>query len=145
MNAPAQQPTEPSLPGVLFLCVHNAGRSQMGAGWLRTLGDGKVRVFSAGSNPAAEVNDAAVQAMSEVQIDISAATPQRWTDDMVQEVDYVVSMGCGDACPIYPGKKYLDWELTDPAGQGLQLVRTIRDEIRVRVEALLADIESETN
>ncbi len=112
----------------------------MGAGWLRHLGDGRVRVYSAGSNPANEVNAVAVEAMAEVGIDISAAEPQKWTNDMVEQVDYVVSMGCGDTCPVYPGTTYLDWELTDPAGEGIDLVRSVRDEIRDHVTDLLATI-----
>ena len=127
-------------PGVLFLCVHNAGRSQMGAGWLRHLGAGRVDVFSAGSNPGADTNPAAIAAMAEVGIDISSYRPQRWTDDMVRAVDVVISMGCGDACPVYPGKRYEDWELTDPSGQPIEVVREVRDEIRTRVEELLRSL-----
>ncbi len=137
----AAPPVEINRPGVLFLCVHNAGRSQMGAGWLRHLGAGRVAVYSAGSNPAAEVNPVAVEVMAEVGIDITDAEPQKWTDDMVRAVDVVVSMGCGDTCPVYPGTRYLDWELTDPAGEGVELVRRVRDEIRGHVVALLAELD----
>ena len=129
-----------SMPSVLFLCVHNAGRSQMAAGFLTSLGGEKVKVYSAGSAPADSVNPVAVEAMSEVGIDISHQEPKVWTDEMVREVDVVVSMGCGDTCPVYPGKRYEDWELTDPAGQGIDLVRTVRDEIRDRVETLLGEL-----
>jgi arsenate reductase len=124
-------------PAVLFLCVHNAGRSQMAAGWLRHLAGDDVDVYSAGSAPAEQVNPVAVDAMAEVGVDITGRRPQVWTEDMVRTVDVIVSMGCGDACPVLPGKRYEDWELTDPAGQGIQLVRSVRDEIRGRVEELL--------
>lgn len=124
-------------PAVLFLCVHNAGRSQMAAGWLRHLAGDAVDVFSAGSAPATSINPVAVDAMAEVGIDIAGRQPQAWTEDMVRTVDVVVSMGCGDACPVLPGKRYEDWELTDPAGQGIELVRGVRDEIRDRVHELL--------
>lgn len=127
-------------PGVLFLCIHNAGRSQMAAGWLRTLGGDRVSVWSAGSAPGAGLNPTAVEAMSEVGIDITGNAPQRWTEEMLQAVDVVVTMGCGDECPYVPGKRYLDWPLDDPAGQDLAFVRRVRDEIRERVEALLAEI-----
>ena len=127
-------------PSVLFVCVHNAGRSQMAAGWLEHLGDGRIEVRSAGSAPAASVNPVAVQAMREVGIDITAATPKVLTSDAVQASDVVVTMGCGDACPIFPGKRYEDWALDDPAGQGIEAVRPIRDEIRERVTALVADL-----
>lgn len=127
-------------PTVLFLCVHNAGRSQMAAGWLTHLADDRVRVLSAGSEPAETVNPAAVEAMAEVGIDISAARPQRWTEETLEATDVVITMGCGDACPVLPGKRYLDWELEDPAGKGVEAVRPIRDEIRTRVEALLVDL-----
>ena len=125
---------------ILFLCVHNAGRSQMAAGWARHLGGDAVEVFSGGSAPAETVNPVAVQAMDEVGIDISRAQPMRWTEAIVERVDAVVSMGCGDRCPVLPGKRYLDWTLTDPAGEGIELVRSVRDEIRGHVEALLADL-----
>ncbi|MBC8365677.1 MAG: arsenate reductase ArsC [Actinobacteria bacterium] len=127
-------------PGVLFLCVHNAGRSQMGAGWLRHLGGDRVQVFSAGSAPGDELNPMAVRAMAEVEIDISGAHPQRWTDEMLDEVDIVVTMGCGDACPVLPGKQYLDWALDDPAGQDIEMVRVVRDQIEARVRTLLDEV-----
>jgi arsenate reductase len=129
-----------SVPSVLFLCVHNAGRSQMAAGFLAALGGDAVTVYSAGSAPADSVNPVAVEAMSEVGIDISDQRPKIWTDDMVREVDVVISMGCGDVCPVYPGKRYEDWALTDPAGQGIDVVRTVRDEIRGRIETLLTEL-----
>ena len=125
-------------PAIVFLCVHNAGRSQMAAGWARHLGRDRVRVFSGGSNPGAEVNPAAVDAMAEAGVDISGAIPQRWTDDDVRNADVVITMGCGDECPFFPGVRYEDWELTDPAGLGVESVRPIRDEIKGRVEDLLA-------
>jgi len=127
-------------PSVLFLCVHNAGRSQMAAGWLRHLAGDRVDVFSGGSLPAAELNKAAVAAMAEQGIDISTQLPQPWADDIVRAADVIVSMGCGDACPVYPGKRYLDWELDDPAGKPLEAVRPIRDEIERRVRGLLAEL-----
>ncbi|MGO9178453.1 MAG: arsenate reductase ArsC [Candidatus Limnocylindrales bacterium] len=127
-------------PSVLFLCVHNAGRSQMAAGWMRRLAGDRVDVFSGGSLPAAELNTAAVAAMAEQGIDISTQLPQPWADEIVRAADVIVSMGCGDACPVYPGKRYLDWELDDPAGQPLEAVRPIRDEIERRVRGLLAEL-----
>jgi arsenate reductase (thioredoxin) len=127
-------------PSVLFVCVHNAGRSQMAAGWLEHLGGGRVEIRSAGSAPADRVNPVAVAAMAEVGIDITAATPKVLTSDAVEASDVVVTMGCGDACPIFPGKRYEDWKLDDPAGQGIDAVRPIRDEIRARVEALLREL-----
>ena len=127
-------------PAVLFVCVHNAGRSQMAAGWLRRLGGDRVDVFSGGSEPADEVNRGVVQAMAEVAVDISDELPKPWADDDVRAADVVVTMGCGDACPFYPGKRYLDWELEDPAGKGLQEIRPIRDEIERRVRALMAEL-----
>jgi arsenate reductase (thioredoxin) len=127
-------------PTVLFLCVHNAGRSQMAAGWLRHLGGDGVGVYSAGSTPADEVNPSAVAAMREVGVDISAATPQRWTEEMIGEVDVVVTMGCGDTCPYVPGTRYVDWELSDPRGLDLGAVRPIRDEIEQRVRSLMAEL-----
>ena len=129
-----------SKPSVLFVCIHNAGRSQMAAGYLRHLGGGRVEVRSAGSMPADLVNPAAVQAMAEEGIDISAEQPKVLTTDAVQVSDVVVTMGCGDTCPFYPGKRYEDWVLDDPAGQGVDAVRPIRDEIRRRVENLLAEL-----
>jgi protein-tyrosine-phosphatase len=127
-------------PSVLFVCVHNAGRSQMAAGWLTHLGRGRVEVLSAGSQPADQVNPAAVEAMREVGIDISAELPKILTVDAVKESDVVITMGCGDTCPIFPGKRYLDWILEDPAGQGVDAVRPIRDEIKLRIENLLEDL-----
>ena len=132
-------------PAVLFLCVHNAGRSQMAAGWLRHLAGDRVQVFSGGSEPADQVNPAAIAAMGEVGIDISREQPQRWTDDDARSADVVVTMGCGDVCPVYPGKRYEDWELTDPAGRPVEFVRTVRDEIRERVEQLMASLSIETS
>ncbi|MFV2127239.1 arsenate reductase ArsC [Micromonospora sp. LOL_013] len=133
-----------SKPSVLFVCVHNAGRSQMAAGWLRHLGGDAVEVRSAGSAPAESVNPAAVEAMREVGIDITDQTPKRLEWSTAESSDVVVTMGCGDACPVFPGKQYEDWQLTDPAGKGVEAVRPIRDEIRRRVEALLADLVSTT-
>jgi arsenate reductase len=127
-------------PTVLFVCVHNAGRSQMAAGYLRALGGDSVEVLSAGSAPKSEINPVAVQAMAEEGIDIAANTPQVLTVDAVRESDVVITMGCGDACPIFPGKRYEDWVLDDPAGQDIDAVRPIRDEIRSRVQQLLADL-----
>jgi len=127
-------------PTVLFVCVHNAGRSQMAAGWLKALGGDNVGVLSAGSMPADQINPVAVEAMAEVGIDIATEQPKVLTDDAVQESDVVVTMGCGDACPFYPGKRYEDWKLEDPAGQGIEAVRPIRDEIRGHVEELLASL-----
>ncbi|WP_261167002.1 arsenate reductase ArsC [Microbacterium sp. Marseille-Q6965] len=137
MNASAESTATPT---VLFVCVHNAGRSQMAAGWLRHLAGDRVEVLSAGSAPKDQINPVAVEAMGEVGIDIAGHTPQVLTVDAVKESDVVITMGCGDACPIFPGKRYEDWELPDPAGQGIETVRPIRDEIRARVEALLAEI-----
>ncbi|MFM6980562.1 MAG: arsenate reductase ArsC [Micrococcales bacterium] len=127
---------------VLFVCIHNAGRSQMAAGWLRELAGDRVEVLSAGTEPKDQVNPAAVEAMAEVGIDIHAQVPKVLTDDAVRESDYVITMGCGDKCPFYPGKQYLDWPLEDPAGKGVDAVRPIRDEIRRKVEALIAEIDS---
>ena len=128
-------------PAVLFLCVHNAGRSQMAAGFLAALAAGAVEVRSAGSLPADQVNPAAVEAMREVGIDISEQTPKLLTADAVQASDVVITMGCGDSCPVFPGTRYLDWDLPDPAGKGIDAVRPIRDEIRSRVEALLTELQ----
>ena len=127
-------------PSVLFVCVHNAGRSQMAAAFLSHLSQGAVEVRSAGSAPADRINPAAVQAMAEVGIDIAAARPKILTDAAVRESDVVITMGCGDTCPFYPGKRYEDWVLEDPAGKGVESVRPIRDEIRRRVEHLLAGL-----
>ena len=127
-------------PIVLFLCVHNAGRSQMAAGWLRHLAGDAVEVRSAGSVPGDRVNPAAVEAMAEVGIDISDQRPKVLTTDAVEASDVVITMGCGDACPIFPGKRYLDWQLEDPAGKGVESVRPIRDEIEARVRPLLNEL-----
>ncbi|OCG74752.1 arsenate reductase ArsC [Microbacterium sediminis] len=132
--------TETSKPTVLFVCVHNAGRSQMAAGWLQHLAGDRVEVLSAGSEPKDQINPVAVEAMAEVGVDIAGNTPKILTVDAVKESDVVITMGCGDACPIFPGKRYEDWALQDPAGQGIETVRPIRDEIRDRVEALIAEI-----
>jgi protein-tyrosine-phosphatase len=129
-----------SKPSVLFVCVHNAGRSQMAAAFLSHLSGGAVEVRSAGSEPADQVNPAAVQVMAEVGIDIAAEKPKILTDQAVRESDVVITMGCGDTCPFYPGKRYEDWVLDDPAGKDVAAVRPIRDEIRRRVEALLDDL-----
>jgi arsenate reductase len=127
-------------PSVLFVCVHNAGRSQMAQGWLRHLAADAVEVRSAGSEPADRINPVAVAAMREVGIDITAEAPKVLTVDAVRESDVVITMGCGDTCPVFPGKRYEDWALTDPAGQPLEVVRRVRDEIRSRVEALVAEL-----
>jgi len=135
---------EPALtrPTVLFVCVHNAGRSQMAAGYLQHLGGDRIDVLSAGSQPAGEINPVAVAAMAEDGIDITAETPKLLTDAAVQAADVVVTMGCGDECPFYPGKQYEDWVLDDPAGQDLDTVRPIRDEIRQRVERLITELDA---
>jgi protein-tyrosine-phosphatase len=127
-------------PSVLFVCVHNAGRSQMAAGFLTALAHGQVEVRSAGSMPADQVNPVAVQAMAEVGVDIADQQPKILTTDAVQASDVVITMGCGDACPIFPGKRYEDWKLDDPAGQGIDSVRPIRDDIRTRVLALIDEL-----
>ncbi|MGP3949781.1 arsenate reductase ArsC [Streptomyces sp. 7N604] len=127
-------------PSVLFVCVHNAGRSQMAAAWLTHLAGDRVEVRSAGSAPADQVNPSAVEAMKEVGIDIATETPKVLTVEAVQASDVVITMGCGDTCPVFPGKKYLDWQLEDPAGKGVESVRPIRDEIRTRIEGLIAEI-----
>jgi len=127
-------------PTVLFVCVHNAGRSQMAAGYLQHLAGDRIEVLSAGSAPADHVNPAAVAAMAEDGVDITAGEPKLLTTEAVQESDVVITMGCGDACPIFPGKRYEDWQLDDPAGQGVDAVRPIRDEIKARIEALIAEI-----
>jgi arsenate reductase (thioredoxin) len=128
-------------PSVLFLCVHNAGRSQMAAGWMRHLAGDDVDVFSGGSEPAEQVNEAAVAAMAEIGVDISAEIPQPWADEIVRAADVVVTMGCGDACPVFPGKRYLDWETDDPSGKTVEDVRPIRDDIEQRVRNLMAELE----
>ena len=127
-------------PSVLFVCVHNAGRSQMAAGWLRSLAGDAVEVRSSGSIPGDRVNPAAVAAMAEVGIDITDQQPKLLTTDAVEASDVVITMGCGDACPIFPGKRYLDWDLDDPAGKGVESVRPIRDEIEIRVRTLLTEL-----
>jgi len=128
-------------PSVLFVCVHNAGRSQMAAAWLSHLAGDRVEVRSAGSDPGDRVNPAAVAVMAEVGIDISAETPKILTVDAVKESDVCITMGCGDTCPVFPGKRYLDWQLDDPAGQGVEAVRPIRDEIERRVRGLLDELD----
>ncbi|HEV7656582.1 MAG TPA: arsenate reductase ArsC [Mycobacteriales bacterium] len=125
---------------VLFVCVHNAGRSQMAAGWLTRLSAGRVEVRSAGSVPAEQVNPVAVAAMAEVGIDIAHEQPKKLGTDAVRAADVVITMGCGDTCPVFPGKRYEDWDLTDPAGQSIEVVRTVRDEIRDRVQMLLGTL-----
>jgi protein-tyrosine-phosphatase len=125
------------LPVVLFLCVHNAGRSQMALGWFNHLAGDRAVAWSGGSEPGSEINPAAVTAMAEVGIDISGEFPKPWTDEIVRAADAVITMGCGDACPIFPGKRYEDWVLDDPAGKDVDAVRPVRDDIRVRVEQLL--------
>lgn len=127
-------------PSVLFVCVHNAGRSQMAAGYLRHLTGGRVEVRSAGSMPAEQINPVAVEAMREEGIDITAEQPRILTTEAVQDSDVVITMGCGDACPFFPGKRYEDWKLDDPAGQGIDAVRPIRDDIKQRIETLLAEL-----
>ncbi|MFD9669784.1 arsenate reductase ArsC [Rhodococcus sp. NPDC059968] len=129
-----------SRPSVLFVCVHNAGRSQMAAGFLTLLAGDRIEVRSAGSAPADQVNPAAVEAMAEVGIDIAAESPKILTVDAVQASDVVITMGCGDTCPVFPGKSYRDWVLEDPAGQGVEAVRPIRDEIQAKVQALIAEL-----
>jgi arsenate reductase (thioredoxin) len=127
-------------PAVLFVCVHNAGRSQMAVAWLNHLAGDRVDVYSAGSEPGKQVNPVAVEAMREVGLDIASETPKLLTTEAVQQADVVITMGCGDTCPVFPGKRYLDWELTDPAGQPIEVVRQVRDEIRARVEVLARDL-----
>ena len=134
----------PEKPTVLFVCVHNAGRSQMAAGFLRALAGDRVEVLSAGSEPKDRINPVAIEAMAEEGIDIAGSTPKILTVDAVRESDVVITMGCGDACPIFPGKRYEDWELEDPAGKDLVTVRRVRDDIRGRVEALIAELVQAT-
>jgi arsenate reductase (thioredoxin) len=129
------------VPEVLFVCVHNAGRSQMAAGLLQRMADDKIRIRTAGSEPADQINPTVVEAMDEVGIDLSKEYPKPLTDEAVREADVVITMGCGDACPIYPGKRYEDWELEDPAGQDLDTVRRVRDEIKQRVKRLIEDLD----
>ena len=128
-------------PTVLFVCVHNAGRSQMAAGWLRAIAGDRVEVLSAGSAPKDQINPVAVDAMAEEGIDIASNVPKVLTTEAVRESDVVITMGCGDACPIFPGKRYEDWELEDPAGKELETVRRVRDDIRSRVESLVAELQ----
>jgi arsenate reductase len=143
----SSRPTEPvrDVPLVVFLCVHNAGRSQMALGWVNHLAGDRAIAWSGGSEPGTEINPAAVQAMAEVGVDISGEFPKPWTDEIVRAADAVITMGCGDACPIFPGKRYEDWVLDDPAGKEVAAVRPVRDEIRVRVEELLASLGVETH
>jgi protein-tyrosine-phosphatase len=129
------------VPIVLFLCVHNAGRSQMALGWFNRLADGRAIGWSGGSEPSSEINPSVVEAMREVGIDVAGEYPKPWTDEILRAADVVVTMGCGDACPIFPGKRYEDWQLDDPAGRGLDEVRPIRDAIGERVRGLLASLE----
>ncbi|MDE3009083.1 MAG: arsenate reductase ArsC [Acidobacteriota bacterium] len=131
-------------PTILFLCVHNAGRSQMAAAFARQLAQGRVRVLSAGSDPSETLNPAVVSAMAEVGIDITDQSPQVLTNEMALEANVVITMGCGDACPVYPGKRYVDWELSDPAGRDLAFVRGVRDDIRDRVRDLLDSLIDES-
>jgi arsenate reductase (thioredoxin) len=130
----------PDKPSVLFVCVHNAGRSQMAAGWLRHLAGDRIEVHSAGSEPADQINPVAVEAMTEVGIDITAGQPTILTVEDVHASDVVITMGCGDTCPIFPGKRYEDWDLDDPAGQNIETVRRVRDEIRTRVQTLTNEL-----
>lgn len=130
-----------SKPTVLFVCVHNAGRSQMAAGFLREIAGDAVQVFSGGTAPKDSVNPIAVEAMTELGIDIAENIPKKLTDESVKESDVVITMGCGDECPFYPGKRYEDWKLDDPAGQGIETVRVIRDDIRARVQELVSSLD----
>ena len=132
-------------PEVLFLCVHNAGRSQMAAAFARQMGDGRIVVHSAGSSPGEALNPAVVEAMAEVGLDISDERPRAITDEVAQRADVIVTMGCGDACPYYPGVRYDDWDLTDPAGQEIAVVREIRDDIRARVQRLVEELAPQTD
>jgi arsenate reductase (thioredoxin) len=138
--SPSQEPTVSDKPSILFVCVHNAGRSQMAAGWLRHLAGDRVEVRSAGAEPADQINPVAVQAMREVGIDIAAEEPKKLDYATAQDSDVIVTMGCGDTCPVFPGKRYEDWQLTDPAGQPIEVVRTVRDDIRARVEKLITEL-----
>jgi arsenate reductase len=133
--------TAPDTPGVLFLCVHNAGRSQMAAGWMRELAGPTVTVWSGGSEPGAQINPLTVEVMAEVGIDITEEFPKPWTEEILRAADVVVTMGCGDACPIFPGKRYEDWVLDDPSELEIDGVRSVRDDIRTRVEALIAELQ----
>lgn len=142
MTTPATTPatTRADRPTVLFVCVHNAGRSQMAAGFLASIAGDRIDVRSAGSEPGDRINPVAVEAMREVGIDITGEQPKLLTVDSVQQADVVITMGCGDTCPFYPGKRYEDWELTDPAGQPIEVVRTVRDDIKARVLALVGEL-----
>ena len=131
-------------PAVLFLCVHNAGRSQMAAGWLRHLAGDAIDVFSGGSDPGSQVNPAAVEAMAEIGVDIANEFPKPWTDEIARAADVIITMGCGDACPIFPGKRYEDWDLDDPAGQSVEMVRGVRDDTGRRVRDLMASLDVPT-
>jgi arsenate reductase len=133
------------IASVMFVCVHNAGRSQMAQGFLQHLAGDRIEVRSSGTMPGNQVNPSAVEAMAELGIDISNATPKVLTDEDVRASDYVITMGCGDACPFYPGKIYLDWKLQDPAGKGVEDVRPIRDEIKVLIEGLIQEIDAKNN
>jgi arsenate reductase len=137
---PDPVPPDRHLPAVLFLCVHNAGRSQMALGWFDHLASGRAVAWSGGSEPADRVNPVAVEAMAEVGIDITGQTPRKLAWETAQSSDVIITMGCGDACPVFPGKRYEDWKLEDPAGKGVESVRPIRDEIKTRIEGLLADL-----
>jgi protein-tyrosine-phosphatase len=129
-----------TVPSIVFLCVHNAGRSQMAAAWAKSLGGDRLDVFSGGSDPASEVNPAAIEAMGEVGIDIKSEFPKPWTDEVIRAADVIITMGCGDACPVFPGKRYEDWEVEDPAGQDIEHVRPVRDDIESRVKVLLKQL-----
>jgi len=144
-NEPAAAPAGNGPPAVLFLCVHNAGRSQMALGWLRHLGGDRVTGYSGGSEPKSQINKVAVEAMAEVGIDISGESPKPWTYEVLDAVDVVVTMGCGDACPVLPGKRYEDWEVADPADRSLDDVRPIRDDIEMRVRDLLRRLDVEVS
>jgi len=136
-----QDPIEPNgRPSVMFACVHNAGRSQMASGWMRHLASDRVDVYSGGSEPASRVNPVAVAVMEERGIDISGAEPQAWTDELIQSVDVVVTMGCGDTCPVFPGTRYIDWDLDDPSGLPIEAVRPIRDDLEQRIRGLIAEL-----
>jgi arsenate reductase (thioredoxin) len=138
-------PSDSGQPTILFLCVHNAGRSQMAAGFARHLGRDRIQVYSGGSEPADQVNPSAIAAMAEKGIDITHNTPQRWTDEIIESTDVVITMGCGDTCPVFPGVRYIDWQLDDPAERGVEEVRPIRDDIERRVRGLLGDLGVDPN
>lgn len=138
-------PSDSGQPTILFLCVHNAGRSQMAAGFARHLGRDRIQVYSGGSEPADQVNPSAIAAMAEKGVDITHNTPQRWTDEIIESTDVVITMGCGDTCPVFPGVRYIDWQLDDPAERGVEEVRPIRDDIERRVRGLLGDLGVDPN